>query len=90
METWQQPCQMGVVCSLAIVERANLIHTALASLVRQLRNCQSIIVWISLYLHLLLLLGHHLPLGEEDFEVEEENQEQGDEEGPKRGVHNVA
>ena len=41
-------------------------------------------------LHLLLLLGHHLPLGEEDFEVEEENQEQGDEEGPQRGVHNVA
>ena len=40
--------------------------------------------------HLLLLLGHHLPLREEDLEVEEEDEDQGDEEGAQGGVHNVA
>ena len=40
--------------------------------------------------HLLLLLGHHLPLREEDLEVEEEDEDEGDEEGAQGGVHNVA
>ena len=41
-------------------------------------------------LHLLLLLGHHLPLGEEDLEVEEEDEDEGNEEAAKGGVHDVA
>ena len=40
--------------------------------------------------HLLFLLGHHLPLGEEDLEVEEEDEDQGDEEGAQGGVHDVS
>ena len=34
--------------------------------------------------------GHELPLGEEDLEVEEEDEDEGNEEGAKGGVHDVA
>ena len=81
---------MGIVCRLVtILHRANFIHATPASLFRQLRN-EIFKKKLKIVNHLLLLLGHHLPLGEEDLEVEEEDEDQGDEEGAQGGVHNVA
>ena len=81
---------MAIVCRLfTILQRANFIHTTPAPLLRQLR-IEILKKKFKIVNHLLLLLGHHLPLGEEDLEVEEEDEDQGDEEGAQGGVHNVA
>ena len=81
---------MAIVCRLlTILQRANFIHATPAPFLRQLRN-EIVKKKFRIVNHLLLLLGHHLPLGEEDLEVEEEDEDQGDEEGAQGGVHNVA